>query len=145
MATGAQVKAIADEKNVDTVGMAAASAAVFNAGAQIINSSGTATQITAVTDDATFVGIAGGSTLTGLTDEIPVHRVCIVYAPLATGDYTFAQALLSDVATSDIYTFADGSAANTIAWFNQVDETGISIGDVYVNVFMLKKFFAVNA
>ncbi len=145
MATEAWVKVIAGTKDVDTVGLTAASAAVFNAGAQLINSSGTATIITTDSDDATFIGIAGGNSLSGQTAEIPIHRKCIVNAPLASANYTYGQPLKSDIDSSDIYTFVADGGAETIVWFNQVDENSITRGDIYVNVFMLKKFYAVNA
>ncbi len=143
MATEAWVKAIAGIKNIDTIGVAAASAAVFSAGAQLKNSSGTATQFTAATSDATFIGIAGGSTLSGQTAEVPVHRKCIVNAPLVSASYTYGQ-VMAGYGGSDIYTFGTGSS-NTIGWFNEVDQTTITRGDVYINIFVLQKMFAVNA
>lgn len=142
MATEAWVKH-GSVNDVDTVGLGAASAAVFSAGAQLINSSGTATQITNSNTDTTFMGIAGGTTVSGNTDEIPVHRKCIVNATLVTGSWTFAGGA-KGYGSSDIYTFELDGGSDTIGWFNEVDATTVR-GDILINVIALGKFFAVDA
>lgn len=128
---------------IDNVGLAAASAAVFNAGAQVINSSGTVTQMTAANTDSTFIGIAGGTTVSGNTDDIIVHRKCIVNATLVTGSWTFGGGA-KGYGNSDIYTFELDGGAETIGWFNTVDVTTVR-GDILIDVIALGKFFGVDA
>ena len=97
--------------------------------------SGALVPVDTVTEDLTFIGIAGGKRVnTG--DPIPVYTECVVEIDLTSAAYVVGQGLMY---TSD-NTLVDAATANSIAFFFEDNKT-TARGDVYIDVTIYSKLF----